>query len=189
MVWWCACRNFRGKPSLDPRTPARCIEHMKNDTELQLGEPDTGSGLSRPDVTAAVTRGTARLLVEAGHSVLPEFCLPVGRRVDLAALDKRGNLTFVEVKSGSADFVGDRKWQEYLPYCDTFYFATACDFPVQLLPEGVGHIMSDRFGGEILRPGPTASLNPARRKATILAFARQAAARMWRSDAGFMVGP
>ena len=42
-----------------------------------------------------------------------------------------GAITLVEVKSCRADFVADRKWQEYLAYCDRFYFAVGPDFPLR----------------------------------------------------------
>jgi hypothetical protein len=33
-----------------------------------------------------------------------------------------GSIFGYEVKVSRADFVADRKWREYLPYCDRFYF-------------------------------------------------------------------
>jgi hypothetical protein len=69
---------------------------------------------------AEVLRGVARALSAAGQAVLPEVPLANRRRADLLALDRRGTITLVEIKSCRADFVADRKWQEYLDYCDRF---------------------------------------------------------------------
>ena len=48
----------------------------------------------------------------------------------MVAIDRSGAITLVEVKSSRADFVADRKWQEYLAYCDRFYFAVGAGFPL-----------------------------------------------------------
>ena len=93
------------------------------------------------------------------------------------ALGPKGDLVIVEVKSGPQDYLADRKWGEYLPYCDAFYFAVAPEFPRQLLPEEPGLIVADGFGGAVLRDAPAIPLAPARRKALTLAFARLAAMR------------
>jgi hypothetical protein len=83
------------------------------------------------------------------------------------------------VKSGAEDYLADRKWGEYLPYCDAFYFAVDPDFPQNLLPPEPGLIVADGFGGAVVRAAPHAPLAGARRKALTLAFARLAAARAW----------
>jgi hypothetical protein len=131
----------------------------------------------RPEVTEAVTRGAARLLVGLGFAPLTEVTLPNGRRADLMALGPKGEIAIVEVKSSVEDFRVDRKWNQYAPYCDRFYFAVSPDFPRAVLPEDPGLIIADGFGGAILREGGVALLAPARRKTLTLAFARLAAMR------------
>jgi hypothetical protein len=133
--------------------------------------------LRRPDVTVEVTRGAARLLVGLGFAPLAEVGLPNGRRADLLALGPRGEIAIVEVKSSVEDYRVDRKWGEYAPFCEQFYFAVAPDFPRQILPDGPGLIVADGFGGAILTDSPITPLAPARRKALTLAFARLAAMR------------
>ena len=132
---------------------------------------------SRPETTDAVTRGAARLVSALGYAPLLEVGLPNGRRADIMAVGPRGDLLIVEVKSGLLDFKTDRKWGEYGPYCDAFYFAVAPEFPREILPEEPGLIVADAFGGAVLRDAPAAPLVPARRKALTLAFARLAATR------------
>lgn len=133
--------------------------------------------ISRPETTEAVTRGAARLLIALGHAPLAEVTLPNGRRADLMALGPRGEIAIVEVKSGLEDYRVDRKWGEYGPFCDVFYFAVGPHFPRQILPEGPGLIVADAFGGAVLTDAPLTPLAPARRKALTLAFGRLAALR------------
>lgn len=132
---------------------------------------------SRPETTDAVTRGVARFLVSLGYAPLLEVRLPNGRRADLMALGPKGDILIVEVKSGLEDFRIDRKWPEYAPYCDGFYFAVAPHFPEGILPEEPGLIVADAFGGAVIREAPVAPLAPARRKALTLAFGRLGAMR------------
>lgn len=135
---------------------------------------------SVPEITRAVTRGVARLLGDLGLGVLTEFPLATGRRVDVIGIDRAGVITVIEVKASVADFKGDRKWREYLDFCDRFFFAVSADFPRELLPadENCGVIIADRFGAEILREPVTEKLAAARRKAVTLRFARTASQRL-----------
>jgi hypothetical protein len=132
---------------------------------------------SRPQTTGAVTRGAARLLVAMGYAPLLEVSLPNGRRADIMALGPRGQVLIVEVKSGVEDFRVDRKWHEYLDYCDGFAFAVAPEFPRDILPPEPGLIVADAFDGAMLREAPTTALSAPRRKAITLAFGRLAAMR------------
>lgn len=133
--------------------------------------------VSRPETTATVTRGAARLLTALGYAPLAEVTLPNGRRADLMALGPKGQIFIIEVKSGVEDFRVDLKWPEYRPYCDAFAFAVAPEFPREILPDEPGLIVADGFGGAILREAPVEPLAGARRKALTLAFARLAALR------------
>lgn len=134
--------------------------------------------LSRPQTTVSVTRGVGRLFTALGWAPLLEVGLPNGRRADVMALGPRGEIAIAEVKSGIDDYRTDRKWGEYLPYCDHFYFAVAPEFPHDILPDGPGLIVADGFGGEVIAPAPLEALAGARRKALTLAFARLAALRI-----------
>lgn len=135
---------------------------------------------SRPETTLGVTRGAARLLADMGYAPLLEVCLPNGRRADVMALGRKGDIVIVEVKSGIEDFRVDRKWPEYAPFCDAFFFAVAPEFPDGVLPEEPGLIVADSFGGAVVREAPVATLAPARRKALTIAFGRLAAMRTLR---------
>jgi hypothetical protein len=137
----------------------------------------TLAAVSRPETTAAVTRGSARLLTALGYAPLAEVTLPNGRRADLMALGRRGEIFIVEVKSSLEDFRTDAKWHEYQPYCDAFAFAVGPEFPREILPEEPGLIVADGFGGAVLREAPATPLVAARRKALTIAFGRLAAMR------------
>ncbi len=134
--------------------------------------------LSRPETTGLVTRGAARLMTAMGYAPVLEVGLPNGRRADVMALGPRGEIAICEVKSCADDYLVDRKWGEYLPFCDRFYFAVAPEFPRDLLPEEPGLIVADAFGGAVLREPPHTPLSGPRRKALTLAFARLAAGRL-----------
>jgi len=129
-----------------------------------------------------LARGVMRLFGDLGQSCVAELPLGNGRRVDVMALDRGGLLTVVEIKTNAADYRSDRKWQEYLAYCDAFYFAVPETFDRVLLPDGVGVIVADPWGGAILSPSPEYRLAPARRKAVTLRFARTAGRRLMRLE-------
>ena len=69
---------------------------------------------------ADILRGVARALGAGDQAVLAEFGLATGRRADLVALDRAGLITLIEVKASRADFLTDRKWRDYLDFCDRF---------------------------------------------------------------------
>ena len=138
-----------------------------------------------PDPARAVARGVARLFADLGQTALFEFSLRNGRRADVAALAADGRFTIVEIKTSVADFRADRKWPEYLGFCDFFYFAVPPDFPQPLIPEDCGLIVADGYGGAILRDTAENRMNPARRRSLTLRYARTAARRaMHASDPG-----
>ena len=118
--------------------------------------------------------------MDLGQAILPEMQLATGRRVDLIGIDRVGLVTIVEVKASVKDFKSDRKWLEYLEFCDSFYFAVTPEFPRELLPSSpeCGLILADRFDADIRREAARLKLAAGRRKAVTLRFARAAAARL-----------
>ncbi|MBO6560426.1 MAG: MmcB family DNA repair protein [Nisaea sp.] len=135
---------------------------------------------ARPEITQQVTRGVSRLFTELNWSHVTEMPLRSGRRVDVMALDPSGGIVVVEVKSDMADYLADRKWHEYLDFCDRFYFAVTPDFPRELLPGDplCGLILADQYEAVIAREAEEARLNAARRKSLTLTLARTAARRL-----------
>ena len=146
---------------------------------LRIAPP---SRQARPEVTIAVCRGACRLMRQAGHSVLLEMPLPDGRRADIFAVGRGGEMTIVEVKSSIEDWRVDLKWPDYLDWCDQLYFAVPVDFPQALIPEEIGLIVADAYGGEILRHPPTRPVAAARRKSLLIDCARLASERLARLE-------
>lgn len=142
-------------------------------TDAVLNPPPT-----RPDITRIVCRGAGRHLRERGFAIVKEMTFANGRRGDIVALSPSGELLVVEVKSGLADYRIDGKWPDYRDYCDGFLFAVAPEFPIEVLPEDVGLIIADAYGGHLMREPPRHPLSAARRKALTIAFARLAALRL-----------
>ncbi len=125
-------------------------------------------------------RGVCRALAQRGFATLPEVALANGRRADVLALGRVGELVIVEIKSSAADFKSDRKWPEYRQFCDRLYFAVPAEFPLELIPADCGLIISDPFAAAFLRESPLAPVAAARRRAVLLRFAALAAGRLRR---------
>lgn len=146
-------------------------------TPQEVQTPPPADGID--PIASEILRGTSRMLVDSGLAHIAEFTLPNGRRADIAAVDRGGVFTIVEIKSSLADFRSDQKWPEYAEYCDRFFFAVKPGFPCDVLPPGCGLILADRYGAEIVRPASEMPPLPAaRRKVLMLRFARTAALRL-----------
>jgi hypothetical protein len=129
---------------------------------------------------ALLARGVCRALEQLGYASLLEFPLANGRRADILALGRSGDLAVIEIKSSVADFRADRKWTQYRDFADRFYFAVPERFPVALIPEDCGLIVADGFSAALIREGSSRVLPPGRRRALTLRFALAAAARLRR---------
>lgn len=137
-----------------------------------------------PLVARDVARGVTRLFFRADLFAICEAPLPNGRRADMLGIDAKGQLTIVEIKVSRADLLSDGKWQDYLDYCDFFYWAVPAGFALDPFdgdshgPDRAGLIVADRYDAEIVREAPCRPLAAARRKAETLRFARRAARRL-----------
>jgi hypothetical protein len=129
-------------------------------------------------IALAVARGTTRLLHGLGFTVVSELSLPSGRRADLLALGRDGEMWIVEIKSSVADFRADQKWTDYRVHCDRLFFATTLEVPREIFPEDAGLIVADAFGAAIVSEAPVHRLHAATRKCLLLAFAHAAAGRL-----------
>ncbi|MBL8690044.1 MAG: MmcB family DNA repair protein [Rhodospirillaceae bacterium] len=138
----------------------------------------TGSSAEEERIARQIALGLVRAFGEMGETALTEVTLANGRRADVLALDAAGRLTIVEIKSSRADFQSDRKWREYLEFCDAFYFAVAEGFPVDLLPEDVGLMIADRWSAHVVREALLEPLSAPRRKAMLIRFGLLAGDRL-----------
>jgi len=134
--------------------------------------------LSLPTPGQRLARGVCRHLLGHGFVTVEELVPAPGLRVDVMALGPKGEIWVIECKSGRADFAADRKWQNYLEWCDRFFWAVDTDFPAAILPVETGLIVGDDYDAEILRMAPEQALAPARRKVMVQKFARHAALRL-----------
>jgi hypothetical protein len=125
-----------------------------------------------------VARGVARLLHAHGYCVVSELPLSSGRRADLVALGRDGEIWIVEIKSSVADFRADQKWMDYRLHCDRLFFATTVEVPCEIFPPDTGLIVADAFGAQIVCEAPEHRLHSATRRSVTLAFARAAARRL-----------
>ncbi len=145
--------------------------------------PDTSDPVVNHDgrqspTAAAIQRGTGRLLLSAGFASVPELSLANGRRADLMAINARGEIWIIEIKSSPADYLADHKWRDYMAYCDRFYFAIPTDMDRSLIDEAAGLLIADAWGAEIVREASEEKLSGARRKAVTLLLARTASLRL-----------
>jgi hypothetical protein len=139
------------------------------------------AAMSEPrDLARDLGRGCTRLLAQQGFAAITEVPLTNGRRADILALGRDGEIRIVEVKSSAADFRADRKWPEYRDFCDRLYFAVGPDFAAELIPPDCGLIRADSWGAALLREAPLMKLSPPRRRAVTLRFARLAGQRLSR---------
>lgn len=138
----------------------------------------TATAPSLPERQLAVRRAAAGLCQQLAWAVLHEVPLPNGRRADLLALRPDGGFVCIEVKSGPRDFLVDDKWPEYRDFCDALYFAVDDAFPLDLLPDDAGLIVTSGRDADLVRPAPAHALPPARRRALTHRFATIAASRL-----------
>lgn len=149
-------------------------ENATNPSETDMPAP------ALAERAGLIERGIVRALRQMDYAVMREVPLPNHRRADLLAIDRKGQILIVEIKSGRTDFMVDQKWHEYDDYCDAFCFAVDMDFPQELIPETTGLMVTDYFEAETIRPPVGTKLAAARRKALTLKLLRLAAQRSLR---------
>ena len=75
-----------------------------------------------------ILQNTMRFLSAKGYRVLSEFALPNKKRVDIIGINLKKEIVIVEVKSNKNGIKLDKKWKNYLNYCNYFYFACSEKF-------------------------------------------------------------
>jgi hypothetical protein len=130
------------------------------------------------ETALAIARGTARLLRSLGFACVSELPLPSGRRADLVAINERGEIWIVEIKSSMEDLRADQKWPEYRAHCDRLLFAFTQDLPCEVFPDETGLIVADAYGAHLQRPAPEHRLPAPTRKSMTVRFGMAAAQRI-----------
>lgn len=136
--------------------------------------------LPPPKPGVLLARGTLRYLRSINFLGLEEFVPKPGRRVDIIAIGPKSEIWIIECKSSREDFNSDNKWQEYLEWCDKYFWAVPNDFPTEILPPDTGLIFADPYGAEMITDSPHKPLSPARRKKLLLKVARNSLERLSR---------
>lgn len=130
------------------------------------------------ETALVIARGTSRWLRTMGFASIPELPLPSGRRADLTAVNARGDIWIVEIKSSMADLRADLKWKDYRAHCDRLFFAFTHDLPCDVFPSGTGLIVADAYGAHLHCDAPEHRLPSPTRKLITTCFARAAANRL-----------
>src|SRR6516164_8991835 len=130
------------------------------------------------ETALAIARGTARLLRSLGFACISELSLPSGRRADLVALNERGEIWIVEIKSSVEDLRADHKWEDYRAHCDRLFFAFTPDLPHEIFPKETGLIVADAYGAHMVCDAPEHRLPAPTRKLMTVRFGMAAAVRM-----------
>ncbi|RTL53790.1 MAG: DNA repair protein MmcB-related protein [Bradyrhizobiaceae bacterium] len=130
------------------------------------------------ETALAIARGTSRLLASLGFSCISELPLPSGRRADLVAINERGDVWIVEIKSSLEDLRADQKWQDYRMHCDRLFFAFTQDLPCEIFPDDTGLIVADSYGAYLHCDAPEHRIPAATRKLMLLRFGLVAARRI-----------
>ena len=143
--------------------------------QISLVPPADGR---QSETALAIARGTARLLRSLGFASVSELSLPSGRRADLVALNGRGEIWIVEIKSSVDDLRADQKWHEYRAHCDRLFFAFTQDLPCEIFPEQTGLIVADAYGAHMHCEAPEHRLPAPTRKLMTVRFAMAAALRI-----------
>ncbi|MFZ5732119.1 MAG: MmcB family DNA repair protein [Pseudomonadota bacterium] len=134
--------------------------------------------LRQSETALAVARGTARLLRSLDFTTVSEVSLPSGRRADLVALNPRGDVWIVEIKSSVEDLRADQKWRDYRAHCDRLFFAFPQHLPCEIFPQDTGLIVADAHGAHMHCDAPEHRLPAATRKVMLVRFAIAAAGRL-----------
>jgi hypothetical protein len=129
------------------------------------------------ETALSIARGTARLLRSLGFACISELPLPSGRRADLVAINERGEIWIVEIKSSIEDLRADQKWPEYRTHCDRLFFAFTRDLPCEIFPTETGLIVADAYGAHMQCAAPEHRLPAPTRKLMTVRFAMAAAQR------------
>src|ERR1700752_4459091 len=132
------------------------------------------------ETALAVARGTARLLRSLGFTSVSELPLPSGRRADLVALNERGEVWIVEIKSSVGGLRADHKWEDYRAHCDRLFFAFTQDLPCEIFPRDTGLIVADAYGAHMVCDAPEHRLPGPTRKLMTGRFALTSGRRMGR---------
>ena len=123
---------------------------------------------------------TMQFLSLKGYKVLSEFALPNKKRVDIIAINLKKEIIIVEVKSNKKSITYDKKWKNYLNYCNYFYFA--CNEKLQDLnfSKNIGIIQNNSKNIKIVKKSKYKKLSENKKKQLIFKIALSATSKFHR---------
>lgn len=63
-----------------------------------------------------------KYLYSLDYAAANEIILPDRKRVDIAGFNIDEDIIIIEAKASMSDFIGDKKWKNYMQYCNQYYF-------------------------------------------------------------------
>lgn len=115
--------TVRNGKSLEPPYKGRKRRRRRN-TRAGKRSPFGRIESARSEATKRLTAAAVGWLAERGYSAHLEIAVMSWgkRRADVLATNLKSNIVLCEVKSCRADFATDKKWPDYLDYCNQMYF-------------------------------------------------------------------
>ena len=127
-----------------------------------------------------ILQNTMRFLSEKGYRVLSEFALPNKKRVDIIGINLKKEIVIVEVKSNKNGIKLDKKWKNYLNYCNYFYFACNDKLEDFNLSKNIGIIQNKATSTKIIKKSKYKKLSKRRRRKLIFKIVLSAASKFHR---------
>ena len=130
--------------------------------------------------TREILQKTMRYLSDKGYRVLSEFALPNKKRVDIIGINSKKKIIIVEVKAKEKDLKTDKKWKNYLNYCNYFYFSCTEEIKKLDILQNVGIIQVTNSKVKIIKKSKFKKLSKTTNFRLILHFALSAASKFHR---------
>jgi len=127
-----------------------------------------------------ILQKTMRFLSLKGYKVLSEFALPNKKRVDIIAINLKKEILIVEVKSNIKSLKYDKKWKNYLNYCNYFYFACNDKLKDLNFSKNIGVIQNNSKSIKIIKKSKYKKLSKRRKKKLIFKIVLSAASKFHR---------
>ena len=127
-----------------------------------------------------ILQKTMQFLSLKGYKVLSEFALPNKKRVDIIAINLKKKIIIVEVKSNKKSLKYDKKWKNYLNYCNYFYFACNDKLKDFNFSENIGVIQNNSNNIKIIRKSKYKKLSENKKNKLIFKIALSAASKFHR---------
>ena len=123
---------------------------------------------------------TMQFLSLKGYKVLSEFALPNKKRVDIIAINSEKKIIIVEVKSNKNGIKNDKKWKNYLNYCNYFYFACNGKLKDLNLSKNIGIIQNTSSNIKIIKKSKYKKLSQNKKNKLIFKIALSATSKFHR---------